>query len=460
MEFKPRAYQTPAIQFLLDVKKCGLFLDVGMGKSVVATSAIRTTLYSQEIKHWLIVAPLRVCQTTWRSEFQKWDELKDLSVQFLDGLPAKKRLTAVAQPRSDVTIINIDNLVWLIKEIGVKNWPFDGLVIDESSKFKSSTTTRFKTLRKVLHKVDRLIELTGSPCAQGLLGLWSQMFLLDQGEALGRTNSSFKATFFDSDYMGYKFDPKPNASVDIENAIRHRCLTMRAIDHLPIPDTIRNIIHVPLDKKATEQYLEMERHCVLELTDAVITAVNAGVLVGKLSQVACGAVYLGEGADRTWTELHSSKFDALSELVDEAQGSPFLLAYHFKSDKERLRAKFSEDVLEFFDGSAEQIKRWGDGEIPVLAAQPASAGHGVDSLQHATCTVVWLSPPWSRELYDQFNGRVTGARQIGTQFETTNSVIHHLVATGTIDETAMAVLELRGASQNDFLNALKARMGQ
>lgn len=465
MEFSPRPYQSPAIKFVLDTPKCGLFLDVGMGKSVVATSAIRTTIYSQEVNHWLIVAPLRVCQTTWRSEFKKWDHLKDLSVQFLDGLTAKKRAEALAEPRRDVTIINIDNLTWLIKQLTLKNWVFDGVVLDESSKFKDPSTSRFKSMRKVLPKINRLIEMTGSPCAQGLLGLWSQMFLLDHGDALGRTNSSYKARYFDSDYMGYKFTPKLNASEDIEDAIRHLCLTMRAIDHLPIPDTIYNRINVPLGDKATKQYLEMERDSVLELDDSMITAANAGVLAGKLSQLACGAVYSGEGAGRTWSELHDAKFSALVELVSEAQGSPMLLAYHFNSDRERLKQWFpvrkdGSCDLEFFDGSPEQLARWRNGEIPVLAAQPQSAGHGVDNLQHATCTVVWISPPWSRELYDQFNGRVTGARQIGTKFERTNSVIHHLVALGTIDETALAVLESRGTTQSDFLNALKARMGQ
>jgi SNF2 family DNA or RNA helicase len=462
VKFEPRSYQTPAIQFLLDVPRAGLFLDVGMGKSVCATSVIRTTLLSQEINHWLIVAPLRVCQTTWRSEFQKWDELKDLSVQFLDGLPAGQRLKALAQGRADVTIINIDLLVWLINEVGISEWPWDGVILDESSKYKSASTARFKKLRKVLPKIDRLIELTGSPAAQGLLGLWSQMFLLDFGEALGRTNSAYKFTFFKSDYMGYKFEPLPGASEAIEDAIRHQCLTMRAVDHLDFPDTLYNVIEVPLGEKAAAQYLEMERHSVLELGDEIITAVNAGVLTGKLSQVANGAVYSAEDENKTktWNELHTFKLDALAEFIGEKQGSPFLLAYHFISDRARLEARFPETTMEFFNGSQQQLRRWIAGEIPVLAAQPQSAGHGVDNLQHATCTVVWLGPPWSRELYDQFNGRVTGARQVGTKFRGTNAVIHHIIASGTIDETAMAVLKERGATQNDFLNALKQRIGQ
>ena len=206
----------------------------------------------------------------------------------------------------------------------------------------------------------------------------------------------------------------------------------------------------------------MERHSVLELGDEIITAVNAGVLTGKLSQVANGAVYRAEDENKSkvWEELHTFKLDALAEFIGEKQGSPFLLAYHFISDRQRLEARFPKTTMEFFDGSQGQLRRWIAGEIPVLAAQPASAGHGVDNLQHATCTVVWLGPPWSRELYDQFNGRVTGARQVGTRFKGTNAVIHHIIASGTIDETAMAVLKERGATQNDFLNALKQRIGQ
>lgn len=461
MKFVPRPYQKDAIRFLLDTPKAGLFLDVGLGKSACASVVMQQTLMSLEVRHWLIVAPLKVCQTTWTSEFVKWDHLQGITVNHLWNAGDAQVRRRMVRNKTDVTVINYDNLLWLIAFWGA-DWPYDGLVLDESSKVKDSSTKRFKKLRSVLPAIDRVVELTGSPVAQGFLGLWSQVYLLDHGKALGRTMTSYKATFFTSDYMGFKWTLRPGAQEKIEDSVRELCMTMRALDHLTLPPVMSNTIEVPLPPDKLEIYQKMESDSVITLKHSgeEITAMTAGVLANKLLQISNGAVYLpGEvkTGSRPYEVLHNEKLDALKDFVDEMAGTPFLLAYYFISDKDRLRKKFSEDVLEFFDGSAEQIERWQRKEIPVLAAHPMSSGHGVDGLQHATNIVVWLSPPWSRELYDQFNGRVTGARQIGTEFESSSAVIHHFVSRGTIDETIMAVLKQRGSTQEDFLNALRRR---
>lgn len=457
MQFTPRPYQAPAIKFLLDTPKAGLFLDVGLGKSACTSVVIQTTLLACEVHHWLIVAPLKVCQTTWPSEFAKWDHLQGITVNHLWGLNEAARMEAAGK-RADVTVINYDQLVWLIKFWG-KKWPYRGVVLDEASKVKDAGTKRWKGLRSVLPYIERLIELTGSPVAQGYLGLWAQVYLLDHGAALGRTMGGYKLAFFTPDFHGYKWTPREGATEIIENSIRHLCMTMRAVDHLDIPPILDNVIEVPLPAPAAKQYAEMEKASVLRLKGMVITAVNAGVVTGKLSQIANGVIYHTNQSEEhgEYTVLHEAKFEALSDLIDSMNGTPFLLAYWFQSDKARLRARFDTEVLEFFDGSKEQMARWQQKKIPVLAVHPQSGGHGVDGLQHAANTVTWLSPPWSRELYDQFNGRVIGARQIGTEFEGLCGVVHHLVARGTIDETAMAVLKMRGSNQEDFLNALRRR---
>lgn len=457
MQFVPRPYQAPAIKFLLDTPKAGLFLDVGLGKSVCTSVVIQTTLLACEVHHWLIVAPLKVCQTTWPSEFAKWDHLQGISVNHLWGLSEKDRLLAVRRP-ADVTVINFDQLVWLIRYWG-KKWPYRGVVLDESSKLKDSDTKRWHTMRRVLPFIERLIELTGSPVAQGYIGLWAQVYLLDHGAALGRTLGGYRLMFFDSDFHGYKWTPKEGATDIIEDSIRHLCMTMRAVDHLDLPPVLDNVIEVPLPPSAAKQYAEMEKAEVLRLKGMAITAVNAGVLTNKLSQIANGVIYHANQSEEhgEYTLLHNAKIEALADMIDGMNGHPFLLAYWFKSDKARLREKFKPETLEFFDGTDAQMARWQRGEIPVLAVHPASGGHGVDGLQAATNVVVWLFVPWSRELYDQFNGRVIGARQLGTKFEKQCGVVHHLVARGTIDETAMVVLKMRGSNQEDFLNALRHR---
>lgn len=457
MKFTPRPYQQQSVDFLACVEKAGLFLDVGLGKTVCAGSHIRATLDACEVRRWLIVAPPRVCQTVWPRQFKQWDHLQSLRLLELHSLtPQRRELALVRQLRdAEVVLISIDLLPWLVQFYGGQHWPFDGVVFDESSLLKDPSTKRFKQVRKVLDSVSHVMLLTGSAAAQGLLGLWSQVYLLDKGCRLGRTFDAYKTTFFDADYHGYRFTPKPGAQERIEELLRPICLTIRAGDHLAVTEQIDNVVPVVLPPAALREYKTLERKSVLKFTeDERVLAVNGGVLANKLAQIANGYVYLSEQDARAWRVLHDVKMDALRYLVLEASGTPLLVAYQYEADKVRLRENFG-GVVEFFDGTPEQIGRWQRKEIPLLAMHPKSGGHGVDGLQGVSVTTVWLSPPWSREQYDQFNGRIMGARQIGQATQGLRGVANVLVAENTVDEVALSALLERGATQEHFLNALK-----
>jgi hypothetical protein len=451
MKFKPRSYQTSALDFLSDRPRAALFMDVGLGKSVTAATYMCTTLAFGKNEKWLVVAPLRVCQTTWAQEFNKWDHICRTKVTHLFGMDPDARTRLVRKP-GDITVINVELVPWLV-ELRKHTWPFDGVVIDESSLFKSPGTQRFKQLRKIVDKVKSVVLMTGSPAAQGLLGLWSQIYLLDKGERLGRTFEAYKQTYFTSDYLGYKWTPRPGAQEQIEEAIRDLCFTVRAKDNLDLREPILNEMEVVLPPNAMREYLKLEKDMLLRLTeDKTVIAGNAGVLTGKLRQVASGAVHVDE---TNWTALHQVKLDALDDLVTEASGTPLLVAYHYKFERQLIAQRLGGHV-EFFDGTAAQMRQWRAGEIPVLAMQPQSGGRGVDGLQGVTTQVVWTAPPWSRDLFDQFNGRVLGARQVGTHTETETGVIHIIVAADTVDTVALDVLKDRGAGQDAFLSRLQA----
>jgi len=456
--FNPRPYQEATIDFLWKTRRCAAHLGVGLGKTVCAASVIRRSLYEFDTLKWVWVAPKRVCETTLKTEFEKWRHLQHLRVCNVVGADARKRWKLVSATASyDVLVINVALLPWLIARWNAQ-WPYDGVVIDESSLFKDSSTKRFKSLRRVLPRTDRLIELTGSPCAQSLMGLWSQMYLLDQGAALGRSFTKFRQTHYTSDYMCYKWTLREGAEEAILSAIRPMVMSLQTHDFKGVITPIQNTIPVVLPDEAARSYRELEKQQILKLSKGdKVTAMNAAVLVGKLQQISNGAIYYQDTADVRQSEwVHDAKLDALEEFIAESAGEPFLLAYQFQADRERLLKRFGGDgTVELFDGTARQLERFRQGYIPVLAMQPQSGGHGVDGLQHGTCTVVWMAPPWSREMYDQLNGRVVGARQSDTRFESQPGRIHHLVAKGTIDELIAATLEERGATQDRVMQALK-----
>jgi hypothetical protein len=470
LTFEPRDYQDEAVKWLEAKPKAALFMDVGLGKSVCSLHRIVTSQVYGDVNHWLIVAPLRVCQTTWPQELEKWAFAKGLTVAHLYGTYRGKKATKTRRKitatelreeacrqavGSDVTLINLENLTKLVLQFGPE-WPWDGVVLDESSKFKDSTSKRWKAVRHVTKHIHSLILLTGSPCAQTLENLWAQVYLLDRGKRLGRTLGAFKMRYFRQvDYMGYEYEAIDGAREHIMEQIKDVCLVIRSEG---MPEPILNVLPVMIDLKSLNTYRKMEKDFFLQLRESGegITAMTAAVLSGKLCQLANGFAYWeDDDGKKQIHDLHMHKITAVEEFADE-QGSQFVLGYHFIPDRDRLVGHFG-NRLELFDGTPEQRARWHKGEFQILAIHPQSGGHGVDGLQHTCCTVLWYSPPWSREQFDQLNGRVTGARQKGTPFETKQSVVNILVARGTVDDDAHTTLIERGGEQEEFLNALRER---
>lgn len=435
-------YQRAAAQWVVD-NTCGmLMLDMGLGKTVSTLTALQTLVDHFEVTRVLVIAPKRVALSTWPAEIEAWDHIR-LSYSLLMGSKAA-RGKAYRSP-APVHITNIDNLVWLIEHAG-KHWPYDMVVIDESSMFKSHNTRRFRALRRALPQIDRTVLLTGTPAPNSLLNLWPQIYLLDSGERLFRTFTGFRDHYFTSDYMGYTWTPKAGAEEDIYHRIGDVCLRMDAADYLDTPERVDITTPCPLPAAARSVYDAMEADELLPMSEGEpITAANAAVLVGKLQQIAGGAVYR-EGRD--WEDVHQTKLDALEDLIEASGGQPLLVAYNYQHDLARLQARFPQARV--LDTDPQTVEDWNAREIPLLLAHPKSAGHGLN-LQHGGNTLVWFSLTYSLELYQQFNARLH--RQ--GQKEVTR--VYHLVAPDTIDEEVMAALQRKSAGQDALLGALRAR---
>lgn len=433
-------YQERGVQFVCDVPRCALWLDLGLGKTTTTLTAISDLLDGLAVERVLIVAPLRVANTVWKQEAKKWEHLQHLRVVVCTG--TERQRIASLHETADIYVINRENVKWLV-DFYKRKWPFDMVAIDEASSFKSSKAQRFKALRKVTDKIDRLVELTATPSSNGLLDLWAQIALIDGGERLGRTMTAYKNRFFESDYMGYTWTPRKQSDEIIHGLIDDIVMTMRAEDYLELPERIDSVISMPLKPVLMKQYDELEREFLIQLEEDEITAMNAATLAGKLLQFSNGALYTNEhGMFKT---LHNEKLDALEELV-ECNDEPMLVAYNYKSDLARLRERFpSAEVLGKDD---ETIARWNRGEIKLMLAHPASAGHGLN-LQHGGSLIVWFGLNWSLELYQQFNGRLY------RQGQTKPVRVIHLVAKDCIDEKVLTAIENKAKTQDDLLNALK-----
>ena len=467
MEFKPHEYQQVAIDKVKDNKNVGLLLEMGLGKSIVTLSAIKDLMYDHfEIARVLVVAPLRVAQDTWPEEIKKWEHTKKLTFSLILG-SAKERKAAL-ETEADIYVINRENVVWLIERYGRysdkqrktgfifnKPVPFDTIVLDELSSYKNQSTSRFKMMKKVRPYVKRMIGLTGTPAPNGLIDLWSQMYLLDQGERLGKTVSSYRQKYFIP--AGYiknkygnlvttKYELRQGAEEEIYAAIGDICISMKSIDHLKLPEVFYTNIKVGLDPEERALYLELEKESIIELIDGeIIDAETAASVSSKLHQLAQGAIYNG-GEERAWSLVHDEKLDALEELIEEANGQPLLVYYWFKHDLERLKARFKK--AKTLDGPKE-IHDWNDGKIELLFAHPASAGHGLN-LQAGGHLIVWFSMTWSLELYQQANAR------LNRQGQTQPVTINHIVAKDTIDERILEVLEGKAEKQDALMEAVKA----
>ncbi|SNV67159.1 SNF2-related protein [Clostridium cochlearium] len=449
MKYKPYDYQEYATQWILDKEKAGLLLDMGMGKSVITLTAIDELMFDYfEVSKVLVIAPLRVAESTWDEEAAKWDHLKHLKISKVLGTE-KERINAL-YTKADIYIINRENVKWLVDKCG-KDWPFDMLVIDELSSFKSHRAQRFKALKKVRPFMKRVVGLTGTPAPNGLIDLWSQIYLLDGGERLGKTITGYRERYFLPDkrnqHIVFTYKLKEGAEEAIYEKLSDICVSMKAEDYLKLPERINNIIPIYLPKKAKDKYDQLERDLLLPLKDSDIVANTAGVLANKLLQMSNGAVYDENGDVK---EIHNAKLKALEDSIEAANGKPVLIFYSYKHDLDRIKKHLKRDDLTVLD-TAEDIKNWNEGKIPIMLAHPASAGHGLN-LQAGGNIIIWFGLTWSLELYSQANARLY------RQGQKQNVIIHHLVSKGTMDEDVMKALEGKEVGQEALLNAVKARV--
>ena len=435
------AYQRKAAQFIIDTPKCALWLDMGLGKTITTATAIADLFNSFEIARVLIIAPLRVANSVWGREIKSWEHTEFMSVAVATG-SEKERITAIEQ-NADVTVINIENVPWLVEMLG-KKWHYDCVVIDEATKVKNPSSKRFKSLKKVLDKISRLIELTGTPSPNGLLDLWSQAYLIDGGKRLGRSMSAYKSRWFVGDYMGFKFTPREHAQEQIQDAISDIVLTMSAQDYLSMPDKIDVTLRVDLPDESLAQYKELEREAILQLEETEITALSAAALCTKLTQCANGSVY---SADGVVAQIHTAKIDALKALREEHPTENLLIAYSYRHDLDAITDAFPEAVL--LDKKASQIEDWNAGKIKMLLAHPASAATGLN-LQHGGAVVVWYGQTWNLEHYLQFNAR------LHRQGQTKPVRIVHIIANSTIDEKIVAAIRCKDIDQTKLLLSLKS----
>lgn len=447
MKYSPHDYQAYATDFILQNPVAAVFLDMGLGKSVITLTAIKDLcLDSFQVRKVLVIAPLRVARDTWPSEIEKWDHLKDLKYAVAVGTEMERK-TALMQ-KANVYIINRENVQWLVEESGLP-FDYDMVVIDELSSFKSFQAKRFRSLLKVRPTVKRMIGLTGTPSSNGLMDLWAQFRLLDLGKRLGRFITHYRNQYFTPDKRNgqvvFSYKPLPGAEEAIYSAISDITISMKAVDHLNMPECVMNEVKVALSEKERKTYNTMKADLVVSLQGEEIDAGTAAALAGKLSQMANGAVY---GEDKKYIEFHNRKLDALEDLIEAANGKPVLVAYWFKHDLERIKKRF--DVREI--STSKDIQDWNKGKIPVAVIHPASAGHGLN-LQAGGSTMVWFGLTWSLELYQQANARLW--RQ-GQQADTV--VIHHIIAAGTIDERIMAALRNKDKTQSALIEAVKANM--
>lgn len=447
MNFSPHNYQAYAIDYIETHPVAAVLLDMGLGKTVISLTAIADLLFdSFEAHRVLVVAPLRVARDTWPAEISKWEHLKHLTYAVAVGT-VKERKAALAA-NADITIINRENLGWLIDSSGF-DFNYDMVIIDELSSFKNHTSKRFQSLMKVRPKVKRIIGLTGTPSSNGLMDLWAEFKLLDFGERLGRFITHYRNNYFIPDKRNgeiiYSYKPMPYAEDAIYRKISDITISMKSTDHLQMPELITSQYEVQLSEDEKTRYEELKADFILELPEGEVTAANAASLTGKLSQLANGAIYDDEG---NIVEFHDRKLDALEDIIESANGKPLLVAYWFKHDLQRIKKRF--DVREI--KTSKDIIDWNNGNIPVAIIHPASAGHGLN-LQAGGSTLVWFGLTWSLELYQQTNAR------LWRQGQTSGTVIiEHIITKGTIDERILKALSLKEVTQNALIDAVKANL--
>lgn len=452
VRYKPHNYQKYAIDFIKSHREAAVLLDMGLGKTVITLTAINDLLFdSFEVKKVLVIGPLRVARDTWPAEVEKWDHLKNLRVAVAVGSEKERRIALLR--KADIYVINREQVKWLVEE---SNLPFDYdmVVIDELSSFKNPQSKRFKALMKARVGVKRIVGLTGTPASNGLMDLFAEYKLLDMGKRLGRYITRYRLSYFKPDKMNgsvvYSYKPLPFAEEEIYKKISDITISMKSGDFLEMPEKVMSEYTVEMDEKEKAKYAELKNNLVLELGGEEITVANAGVLCGKLSQLANGAIYDEE--KRTFV-FHDRKLDALEDMIEAANGKPVMVAYWYQHDLERIVKRLRELKVEFEKiDSEDSIKRWNEGRLPVALIHPASAGHGLN-LQSGGSTIIWFGLTWSLELYQQTNGRLW--RQ-GQRADTV--VINHIITKGTIDERILHVLKEKNLTQEEMIAAVKAEI--
>lgn len=451
MIYEPYPYQQYCAARIAADAAVGLFLDMGLGKTVITLDAINTLRYDRwAVQRVLIIAPKKVAEGTWTKEAQKWEHLRHLRISAVLG-SQQKRLRALAAP-ADIYVINRDNVAWLVDYF--KNaWPFDMVVLDESSSFKNSQSKRFKALKLVRSRINRLVELTGTPASNGLIDLWAQIYLLDGGARLGRTLGQYRERFFDPDKRSrtqiFSYTPKDGSMEYIQQAIGDICVSMKAEDYLNLPDRMFDDVPVVLDDKARKAYRQLERDLLLELDEGQITAASAGVLTGKLLQLCNGAVY---DSEKRPLAIHNCKVEAFLEVLEQLNGQHCLVFYNFQHDRDRLLAALEPLGLRVrvYQSAADE-DAWNAGEVDVLLAHPASCAYGLN-LQNGGHHIVWFGLTWSLEQYEQANKR------LHRQGQRHPVIVHHLVVQGGMDEDVIESLRAKGDTQEALMDALKARI--
>lgn len=446
MKYKPHEYQSYATEFILSHPISAVFLEMGLGKSVITLSAIfDLCLDSFLVCKVLVIAPLRVARDTWPAEINKWDHLKGLSYSVAVGTE-KERIDALKK-QSTLYIINRENVDWLVHKSGIP-FHFDMVVIDELSSFKSYGAKRFKSLLKVRPSIKRIVGLTGTPSSNGLMDLWAEFRILDLGQRLGRYISHYRNTYFKPDKRNaqiiFSYKPLPGAEEEIYKQISDITISMKSTDYLKMPEYVSNEVFVTLSEKEWKVYSDFKEEMVANLGDEEIDAVNAAVLSGKLLQMANGAVYDSENKAHV---IHDKKLDALEDLIEGANGKPVLVAYWYKHDLERIKDRFPVKQIQ----SSKDIEDWNDGKIPIAVIHPASAGHGLN-LQSGGSTLIWFGLTWSLELYQQTNARLYRQGQKDTV------IVHHIITKNTIDEDVLLALTKKEKTQDALIDAVKANL--
>lgn len=439
-KYIPYNYQKNAVQHIIKNIAAGLFIDMGLGKTIITLTALQELFDDFAIHKVLVIAPKKVAENTWPDEIRKWDHL-NLTWSLISG-NEKERLIALSI-KADIYIIGVDNLLWLLE----LKFSFDTVVIDELSKFKSNKAKRFKALRKERPKIKRLIGLTGTPTPNGLMDLWSEIYLLDRGKRLGKTLGGFRNRFFDPDKRNqqiiFSYKPKPEAEQVIHKLVKDICISMTTEDYLELPEKIEIIKNINLPDNIQKLYIDFEEEQVMGLDDE-INAVNGGVLVNKLLQFTGGAIYDDE---KNVHEIHQEKLDMLDEIIEEANNESVLIFYNYKHELTRIREKYPQaKVLK----TSADIVSWNKGEIKILVAHPGSAGHGLN-LQSGGRNIIWYGPTYNLEHWLQAIKRL---HRLG---QTKPVKIYILICQNTIDEDIFRRIQGKIATQDNLIEAVKFR---